>query len=320
MPIPKKLKLIFIFFLSSFFLNCQNNSKLEQIEFGSHEYFLNEFGGIYENLILQNYITSLGNLISKSMKLNKNDLNFYVLNSSSLNIFSANNKNIYITRGIIILCNNESQLAGLLAHQLGHVKANHDPTHKKNYISWNKGMSKYPETKNKNDFVNAPLKIRLPYYNHFQENEANKISIDALNKISFSFDDYVEINQSVKKLLKYKRSLYSWKEMKYDIENVHPSSIKDLKKLQSKFEGWRPKNPIKGRYYFLKKIDGTIFGNLNENKIIVKSPKKNESFNDFTKRNGIIKKKSKKLFMILNGLTKKEITSKQKLKIIKEIN
>ena len=320
MPIPKKLKLIFIFFLSSFFLSCQNNSKLEQIEFGSHEYFLNEFGGIYENLILQNYITSLGNLISKSMKLNKNDLNFYVLNSSSLNIFSANNKNIYITRGIIILCNNESQLAGLLAHQLGHVKANHDPTQKKNYISWNKGMSKYPETKNKNDLVNTPLKIRLPYYNHFQENEANKISIDALNKISFSFDDYVEINQSVKKLLKFRRSLYSWKEMKYDIENVHPSSIKDLKKLQSKFEGWRPKNPIRGRYYFLKKIDGTIFGNLNENKIIVKSPKKNESFNDFTKRNGIIKKKSKKLFMILNGLTKKEITSKQKLKIIKEIN
>ena len=108
--------------------------------------------------------------------------------------------------------------------------------------------------------------------------------------------------------------------MKYDIENVHPSSIKDLKQLQNKFEELRPKNPIKGRYYFLKKIDGTIFGNLNENKIIVKSPKKNESFNDFTKRNGIIKKKSKELFMILNGLTKKEITSKQKLKIIKEIN
>ena len=65
--------------------------------------------------------------------------------------------------------------------------------------------------------------------------------------------------------------------MKYDIENVHPSSIKDLKKLQSKFEGWRPKNPIRGRYYFLKKIDGTIFGNLNENKIIVTS--KNNFFN-----------------------------------------
>ena len=320
MPIPKKLKLIFIFFLSSLLLSCQNNSKLEQIKFGSHEHFLNEFGGIYENSILQNYIASIGKLISNSMKLNEHNLNFYVLNSPSLNIFSANKKNIYITRGIIILCNNESELAGLLAHQLGHIKANHNPTHKKNYISWNKGMSEYTETKNKKDLVNTPLKIKLPYYNNFQENEANKISIDALKKISFSFDDYVKINQSVKKLLKYRRSLYSWKEMKYDIENVHPSSVKDLKKLQNKFEGWKPKNPIKGKYYFLKKIDGTIFGNLNENKIIVKSPKKNESFNDFTKRNGIIKKKSKKLFMILNGLTKKEITSKQKLKIIKEIN
>ena len=320
MLVPKKLKLIFIFFLSSFLLSCQNNSKLEQIEFGSHEYFLNEFGGIYENSILQNYITTIGKLISNSMKLNEHNLNFYVLNSPTLNIFSANKKNIYITRGIIILCNNESELASLIAHQLGHIKANHDPTHKKNYISWNKNISKYTETKNKKDSINAPLKIRLPYYNHFQENEANKISIDALNKISFSFNDYVEINKSVKKLLKYKSSLYSWKNMKYDVENVHPSSTKDLKKLFNKFEGKRQKNPIKGRYYFLKKIDGTIFGNLNENKIIVKSPKKNESFNDFTQRNGITKKKSKELFMILNGLTQKEFTSKKKLKIIKEIN
>ena len=320
MLVPKKLKLIFIFFLSSFLLSCQNNSKLEQIEFGSHEYFLNEFGGIYENLILQNYITSLGNLISNSMKLNEYNLSFYVLNSPSLNIFSTNKKNIYITRGIIILCNNESELAGLLAHQLGHVKANHDPTHKKKYISWNKRKSKYTETKNKEDSINAPLKIRLPYYNHFQENEANKISIDALNKISFSFSDYIEINKSVKKFLKYKSSLYSWKNMKFDIENVHPSSVKDLKKLFNKFEGKRKKNPIKGRYYFLKKIDGTIFGNLNESKVILKSLKKNESFNEFTQRNGITKKKSKELFMILNGLTKKEFTSKKKLKIIKEIN
>ena len=322
MPISKKLKLIFIFFLSIFLSNCESDKSkfLEEIKFGSHEYFLNKFGGVYKNPQLQNYITSLGSLISNSMKLNDYKLDFYILNSSSLNIFSLDQKKIYITRGIIVLCNNESQLASLLAHQLGHIKANHNPTTKKNYISWNKNLSKYQEGKVKDNFSNQPLKIKLPLYNYSQEDEANKISIDALNRISFSFNDYIDINKSVKKFLKFKHDLYSWKEVKYDIQSIHPSSEKDLKKILDKYEGRRQKNPIKGRQYFLKKIDGTLYENLRENKIIVRSLRENESLENFMLRNGIITNKSKKLFMILNDLTNEEINSKKKLKIISEQN
>tara|TARA_B100000989_G_scaffold298931_1_gene291161 strand:- start:212 stop:1180 length:969 start_codon:yes stop_codon:yes gene_type:complete len=322
MRISKKLKLIFIFFLTTFLLNCQNINQsqyIEQLQFGSHEYFLNKFGGIYENPKLQNYITSLGNLISNSMELTEYELNFYILNSSSLNIFSSNKNKVYITRGIIVLCNNEAQLAGMLAHQLGHIKANHNPRYKKNYISWNKNLSKNESDIEENLDI-QPLKIKLPYYNYFQEIEANKISIEALNKISFSFSEFININKSVKKFLKYKRELYFWKKVKFDIENIHPLSKDDLKKLFNKHEGKRQKNPIKGRDYFLKKIDGTVYENLKDKKIIIRSPKKNESFENFTLNSDITTKKEKELFMILNDLTKEKINSKKKLKIIKENN
>ena len=322
MLISKKLKLIFIFFLSTFISNCESDKSkfFEEIKFGSHEYFLNKFGGVYENALLQNYITSLGSLISNSMKLNEYKLNFYILNSSSLNIFSSNKKNIYITRGIIILCNNESQLANLLAHQLAHIKANHNPIQRKSYISWNKNLSTYQEDKVKENLSYQPLKIKLPLYSYSQEDEANKISIDALNRISFSFNDYININKSVKKFLKFKYDLYSWKELKYDIQNIHPSSEENLKKFLDKYGSRRQKNPIKGRQYFLKKIDGTVYEDLRENKIIVRSPRTNESFESFTLRNGIVTNKSKELFMILNDLTNDEIDSKKKLKIIIEQN
>ena len=93
---------------------------------------------------------------------------------------------------------------------------------------------------------------------------------------------------------------------------------KKLQKLLDKYEGNRQKNPIKGRHYFLKKIDGTIYENSKERKLFVTSPKKNESFENFILRNGITTYKSKKLFMILNDLTEEKIGLKKKFKIVRE--
>ncbi len=57
----------------------------------------------------------------------KPDLHYRVtmLNSQSVNAFALPSGQIYVTRGLIALANDESELASVLAHEMGHVVARH---------------------------------------------------------------------------------------------------------------------------------------------------------------------------------------------------
>jgi len=48
-----------------------------------------------------------------------------MLNSQSINAFALPTGQLYVTRGLVALANDESELASVLAHEMGHVVARH---------------------------------------------------------------------------------------------------------------------------------------------------------------------------------------------------
>jgi predicted Zn-dependent protease len=50
---------------------------------------------------------------------------FAVLDSDMINAFSAPGGYVFITRGALALCEDESELAGVLAHEVGHIAGKH---------------------------------------------------------------------------------------------------------------------------------------------------------------------------------------------------
>ena len=48
-----------------------------------------------------------------------------MLNSQSVNAFALPTGQLYVTRGLIALANDDSELASVLAHEMGHVIARH---------------------------------------------------------------------------------------------------------------------------------------------------------------------------------------------------
>lgn len=54
--------------------------------------------------------------------------NFYLLDDASVNAFAFPGGYIFVTRGILTHMNNEAELAGVLAHEIGHVTARHTAT------------------------------------------------------------------------------------------------------------------------------------------------------------------------------------------------
>jgi len=85
---------------------------------------INENDGLYPDREVQNYVRQLGEKIA-SVTPRRVDYRFYVLNSSDVNAFALPGGPVFVTRGIILKMDKESELAGVLAHELGHINARH---------------------------------------------------------------------------------------------------------------------------------------------------------------------------------------------------
>lgn len=74
------------------------------------------------------YINDLGRFILSKSNKAPFEFKFYVIKSSAINAFATPGGYVYINRGLINLTETESQLAGVLAHEIAHVNARHIAT------------------------------------------------------------------------------------------------------------------------------------------------------------------------------------------------
>lgn len=71
------------------------------------------------------YINNLGTRVARAADPRGIPYTFYIVNSAQVNAFAIPGGHIYINRGLIERSANESQLAGVLAHEVGHVVERH---------------------------------------------------------------------------------------------------------------------------------------------------------------------------------------------------
>ena len=79
---------------------------------------------IVNNFLISDYITYLGNRLSRNLAIER-DYVFFVTKSTSVNAFAVPGGFIGLNAGLINLTENEAQLAGVVAHELGHVVLRH---------------------------------------------------------------------------------------------------------------------------------------------------------------------------------------------------
>ncbi|MBW2649110.1 MAG: M48 family metalloprotease, partial [Deltaproteobacteria bacterium] len=71
------------------------------------------------------YIDRIGHLLLSQGKKPLFDFTFSIIDSPGINAFATPGGYVYVYSGLIELTENESQLAGVLAHEIGHIKARH---------------------------------------------------------------------------------------------------------------------------------------------------------------------------------------------------
>ena len=75
--------------------------------------------------LLTAYVNHLGQKVAKDSRRSEIQYSFKIVNTDAVNAFSLPGGFIYVNRGLLDFVNNESELAGVLAHEIGHVVAYH---------------------------------------------------------------------------------------------------------------------------------------------------------------------------------------------------
>jgi predicted Zn-dependent protease len=81
--------------------------------------------GLYDDAELQRYVEQIGLRLARNSERPNLPWHFAVVDAPAVNAFALPGGYIYITRGILAYIEDEAQLAGVLAHEIGHVAARH---------------------------------------------------------------------------------------------------------------------------------------------------------------------------------------------------
>lgn len=99
----------------------------EEMEIGAqiHPKILSEYGGETSSTALKKYVESVGQKLVKVSDRKGITYHFTVLNSDVVNAFAVPGGYVYVTKGILRLMSDESELAAVLGHEIVHVSHKH---------------------------------------------------------------------------------------------------------------------------------------------------------------------------------------------------
>ncbi len=80
---------------------------------------------LVKNAEMMQYINSMGSWIAKQTGRNDITWRFGIIDSPNVNAFAAPDGYIFVTNGLLAQLNNESELAGVIAHEIAHVIKRH---------------------------------------------------------------------------------------------------------------------------------------------------------------------------------------------------
>ena len=81
--------------------------------------------GIYDDTELDAYVRGVGERLLRDSGITKPEFSFTLLDSPDINAFALPGGLIYVNRGLLAYLDTEAELAGVLAHEIGHITERH---------------------------------------------------------------------------------------------------------------------------------------------------------------------------------------------------
>ena len=219
--------------------------------------------GKYEDADLAGYVSALGKKLGALSHQPELAYTIRVLDSPVVNAFAVPGGYVYLTRGILAYLNDEAELAGVLAHEIGHIAARHSAQQysKAQFAQLGLGLgSVLSKTFRKYaDVAQAGVGLLFLSFSRSDEREADALGVEYSAKAGYDSNHMANLFDSLERLNpgEVQGGLPGW-------FSTHPNPENRIAAIKRDTQVWREKIQqtrfAVNRDQYLKQIDGIVFG------------------------------------------------------------
>jgi len=245
-------------------LTFMSQDQERQLGAQQHSQVLQMFGGAYDDARLGAYVASIGGRIAQRTETPNAPFRFTVLDSPIVNAMALPGGYVYVTRGLMVLANDEAELASVIGHEVGHVTARHAATrHARGTLAGvlaaGAGMVTGSQTVTQLASVGAAAAIAS--YSRGQEYQADELGVRYISRTGYDpFGSPRFLGQlSAQELVQNKMAGKDGRDTGQDFFASHPSSPDRVRRAQTLAASANANNGAPNREQYLAMIDGMIY-------------------------------------------------------------
>jgi predicted Zn-dependent protease len=230
-----------------------------------HQRILSAYSGTYDDPRLEGLIRQTVDKLVAASERPDQRYRITILNSPAINAFALPSGQLYITRGLISLANDTSELASVLSHEMAHVIAQHATIREDRarqvalVTKVFDNLGNDPET---SALALAKSKIALASFSRAQEFEADGIGVGIAARAGYDPYGAVRFLTSMGRNSELKpASRVQLDPRAPDFLSSHPATPERVRNAQSNARQYSaPGSGEREREAYLASVDGLIYG------------------------------------------------------------
>jgi predicted Zn-dependent protease len=239
----------------------------EEKRIGSQEHpkMVKEFGGSYDEKDLQSYVTEIGEKLVAVSETPNEKFTFTVLDSPVVNAFALPGGYVYITRGLAALATNEAELAGVVAHEIGHVVARHSAQRYSRGLITQilAGGLSVAIGNGAGELIGAGANAYLKSFSREHEFEADMLGVRYMTRAGYDPDamaTFLEKLRAHSRLQAVMAGRSPDSIDQYDFMATHPRTLDRIQLAHQRANVTEVPNPELGTVRYMTAIDGILYG------------------------------------------------------------
>lgn len=243
----------------------QKNDPRAQVGAKEHPRIVASYGGEYRDPRTERLVARITGALTAVSENPTQSYKITILDSPAINAFALPGGYLYVTRGLLALANDASEVAAVLSHEMAHVTANHGVERQKREEAEVIASQVVAEVLSSDIAGKQALargKLRLAAFSRNQELQADVIGVRMLGEAGY--DPYAA-SRFLDSMARYSRFVSAnadAADQSLDFLSSHPNTPQriDLARMHARNFGMEGSIGDKGRDYYLNGIDGLLYG------------------------------------------------------------
>jgi predicted Zn-dependent protease len=229
-----------------------------------HERILSSYGGAYDDPRLEALIgKTVDRLVAASDRPDQG-YKVTILNSGAVNAFALPTGQLYVTRGLIALASDTSELSSVLSHEMAHVLAKHASIREdqaKQAALVARVMTDVSNDPDLTAFALAKSKLTMASFSRTQEFEADDIGVGISARAHFDPYGASRFLTSMERNAEMKAGKTSLDPRVQDFLSSHPATPERVQRAQATARQYTsPEGGERDREDYLAAIDNIVYG------------------------------------------------------------